>query len=117
MDFSPTPAFWVSLVPAPFLLYLNVRVACLLWRIKKQSHGRSIRLSRVYHQGRALGVISACFALLPAIVEWRIFVLNPLWSVSYLIGGLLGIIALRMVRKGLESELRYAKRLRRRKKS
>lgn len=110
MNFTPTPAFIVSLLPLPFLIYLNVVVARLLVQLKRQAKGKNLRYPKVYHQGRALGVLSACFAMLPAIVEWRIFVLNPLWSISYLVGGVLGVLALRMVRRGLEQELRQLSR-------
>ena len=117
MEFAPTPAFWVSLLPAPFLLYLNVRVGLLLIEVRKKTKKSAKHYSKLYHQGRALGIISAGFALLPAIVEWRIFVQSPFWAISYLIGGILGILALRMVRKGLLAELGRAKQTSRSKKS
>lgn len=106
MEFTPTPAFWVSLLPVPFLTYLNIKVAFLLLELRRRNRVKRIKSSKLYNQGRALGMISACFALLPAILEWRIFVQNPWWAISYLIGGILGVLALRMVQRGLKAELR-----------
>ncbi len=102
---APTPAFWVSLLPVPFLIYYNIVVANLIWKVRLASRGKNVRYPAVYHQGRALGLLSACFALIPALLEWRVFVLNPYWAISYLIGGVLGVWALRLVRRGLKQEL------------
>lgn len=102
---APTPAFWVSLLPMPFLVYYNIVVARLIWKVRVASRGKNVRYSSVYHQGRALGLLSACFALIPAVLEWRVFVENPYWSISYLIGGVLGVWALRLVRRALQHEL------------
>ena len=102
---TPTPAFWVSLLPVPFLVYYNIVVARLIWKVRLVSRGRNVRYPAIYHQGRALGLLSACFALIPAVLEWRVFVLNPYWAISYLIGGVLGVWALRLVRRGLTQEL------------
>ena len=102
---APTPAFWVSLLPIPFLVYYNLVVFKLIWQVREQSKGKNIKYPAAYQQGRALGIISACFALIPAVLEWRVFVLNPYWAISYLIGGVLGVWALRMVREGLQDEL------------
>jgi hypothetical protein len=103
---EPTPAFWVSLLPVPFLLYYNLVVAKRMWELRASSRGRSVRYPGVYYRGRALGIISACFALLPAVLEWRVFVRNPYWAISYLIGGVLGVWALVLVRRGLGLELK-----------
>lgn len=102
---TPTPAFWVSLLPVPFLIYYNIVVARLIWKVRLVSRGKNVRYPAIYHQGRALGLLSACFALIPAVLEWRVFVLNPYWAISYLIGGVLGVWALRLVRRGLTQEL------------
>ena len=102
---TPTPAFWVSLLPVPFLIYYNIVVARLIWKVRLVSRGKNVRYPAIYHQGRALGLLSACFALIPAVLEWRVFVLNPYWAISYLIGGVLGVWALRLVRRGLIQEL------------
>ncbi len=103
---NPTPAFIVSLLPIPFLLYYNVIVMRLVWQVRMHARSKHLRYPAIYQQGRALGLLSACFALVPAVAEWRVFVLNPYWAVSYIIGGILGVWALIMVRKGLEQELR-----------
>lgn len=110
---APTPAFWVSLLPVPFLIYYNLVVFKLIWQVRARSKGKNIRYPAVYQQGRAVGLISACFALIPAVLEWRVFVLNPYWAISYLIGGVLGVWALRMVRAGLKDELGLLKTSRR----
>ena len=102
---TPTPAFWVSLLPVPFLIYYNIVVARLIWKVRLVSRGKNVRYPAIYHQGRALGLLSACFALIPAVLEWRVFVLNPYLALSYLIGGVLGVWALRLVRRGLIQEL------------
>ncbi len=102
---APTPAFWVSLLPVPFLAYYNLVVAWLIWKVRLASRGNNVRYPAIYHQGRALGLLSACFALIPAVLEWRVFVLSPYWSVSYLLGGVLGVWALELVRRGLKQEL------------
>lgn len=108
--FKPTIAFWFSLTPLPIIWFLNILIFIRLRQVHKLSRGRKIKRPKIYTNGGIINLVSLFFVLLPAIVEWRVFVQNPNWIVVYLAAGCLNIVGLSMVFRGLNMEIKGLKR-------
>lgn len=111
--FQPTLAFWFSLLPLPIIWFLNLIVLRRMYQVHKLARGRQIKRPKIYINGSIINLISLFFVILPALIEWRIFVLNPYWIIVYMAAGIMNIIGLSMVSRGLEIEsasLKHKKR-------
>jgi archaellum biogenesis protein FlaJ (TadC family) len=102
---NPTPAFLLSLVPLPLIITLNVIIFYRLVKVHKLSHHHQVKKPSVYKKGLVFNSSSAIFVYAPAVIEWRIFVKDPRWMISYSIGALLSIVGLIMIVKGLNLEI------------
>lgn len=112
--FHPTIAFWFSLWPLPIIWFLNIVIFWRMQKVRRLAKNRKIKRPKVYVNGTIINLISFFFVILPALVEWRIFVQNPYWTLVYLAAGVLNIIGLSMMLRGLDMELRSIRKRKKR---
>lgn len=108
--FHPTIAFWFSLSPLPVIWFLNIVILLRMQKVRRLAKNRKLKRPKIYVNGTIINLISFFFVILPALVEWRIFVQNPYWIIVYLAAGVLNIIGLSMMSRGLDIEMRSIKR-------
>lgn len=79
--FHPTIAFWFSLSPLPVIWFLNIVILLRMQKVRRLAKNRKLKRPKIYVNGTIINLISFFFVILPALVEWRIFVQNPYWII------------------------------------
>ncbi len=104
--FRPTVAFWFSLSPLPIIWFLNIIIFFRMRKVRQLAGKRKIKRPQVYKNGTVISLISLFFVILPALLEGRLFVQNPYWILVYVGAGIINIIGLSMVLRGIDMEIR-----------
>lgn len=93
--------FLLAQVPLPVMLLLNWQVGRRYAQVRRQARGREYAKPRRLIWGWRLNAAATFIALVPSIVEWRIFVLDHRWLYVYGFTATLTIIGLLLMNSGL----------------
>lgn len=107
--------FLLSQLPLPLVIFLNLRVTLRFMKVRRLSKHVAIERPLRLVIGWWIGNIAMIFALIPPIMERRIFVQDTHWLVSYAISATLTITGLLLMNSALGEELKELARPRRRK--
>jgi hypothetical protein len=107
--------FFLANLPLPIIIYLEILVTLRFLKVRHLARRRRIKIAkpRQVKLGWWLGNFAAIFALLPAVVERRLFVQDPVWLFSYATAAALTIAGLVLMNRGLGEELRRLTRRKR----
>ena len=91
-------------------MFLNWRVTMRFLRVRKLSAQSPIAKPTRLIVGWWLNNVAMIFFIVPSIIEWRIFVQDHRWLISYGVSATLTIIGLLLMNSGLGEELRNLSR-------
>lgn len=100
----------MSQLPLPIMLLLNWQVGRRYARVQKLAKNRPLSKPRRLAWGWWMNTAATAIALIPSLVEWRIFVQDHRWLILYGFTASLTISGLLLMNSGLGKELRQLKR-------